>query len=50
MVLNTLDKKKKQRQILRGSVLLPSATGKKKRVLVLSDKVECFVCTQQKRV
>jgi large subunit ribosomal protein L1 len=36
MILNNMDKKGKARQPVRGSVLLPHATGKKKKLLVLT--------------
>eukprot|EP00123_Amoebidium_parasiticum_P000241 comp10595_c0_seq1/m.5281 comp10595_c0_seq1/g.5281 ORF comp10595_c0_seq1/g.5281 comp10595_c0_seq1/m.5281 type:complete len:261 (-) comp10595_c0_seq1:471-1253(-) len=37
MVLNTWDKKKKNRQIIRGSALLPRPVGKKKKICVLAE-------------
>lgn len=43
MVVNNLDKKKKTRQLLRGAVLLPHATGKKKKVLVIAREVRVCV-------
>lgn len=43
MVVNNLDKKKKVRQLLRGAVLLPHATGKKKKVLVIAREVRICI-------